>query len=1431
MVTPSYENPHAKWVMTDVMVEDGYDTTNDGFDTYKKKYQYDKPRYDRREREFYGFETVKALDYTMDTSGNPVTVYRRTETKYHNKSYFLNGLVIDNTVYKGAAATPVFSKTINTYAIRTLDASGYINLTGAAQAVTYDTGGREGRRSGAVLLTKTQQYLYELGTTPLTTETNFTYNKYGAVLEHVNLGAAGTADDYKTTIKYHENPELLTMNMVAIPQSITVNAVTGNTLLRQRTTKVELTKGQVTQMATKLNTTEDAITDFEYDSYGNIKKVTLPANETGQRMDYNYTYDSVDNKYIVHTRDAFNYVSTSTYEPKFDKVLSTTDMTGTTMTYTYDKFGRLLTVLAPNELASSKPYTIKFEYYPIVANLPAGTCITTPEKFMPFAVTKHFDVQHPTNDIETITIMDGLARVVQVKKDIQMNVGTSASPTIEERMSVSGMIMYDEFGRVIRQYHPWHEAKQCSVNQLFNSTPTANYSVTTFDQLDRPLKIKDPDGGDTDFVYNLATDGLGAVAHMTRTTVSNTPNPTITEVYKDITGKVTSTKNVLTGTTSTNIWTKFAYNAVGDIMTYTDDANMITSYEYDLAGRKTSMTHPDTGKTSYVYNPSGNVIKLQTANMAADSSIPLPANRYIKYEYDYNRIKTIKYPSPGGTNIANVTYTYGSAGGGTTNNTGRLINQKDATGEQSFVYGKMGEIIKNTRKVICPNVPSRTFITEFGYDSWNRLLTLTYPDNEQVSYSYDLGGNLSSVETSIEPLVYVKRIDYDYFEQRTFIKYGNNTETAYTYTNKLRRLDKLVSKTATNQTFLNGQYTYDKIGNITKFENTAGPLITGKMGGTYTNTYMYDNLSRLTSSIGNYTGDASQAGNNNDYVAAYSTAMEYNTTHGIVKKTQTHTKNTLTVAANSYQDNYTYLADTHRLQNVADANSTMEESFKYDLNGNITVRDKTATDARKLFWDENNRLRAVVDKKLMQHNIYDAAGERVLKGRANVEELYNNGMPVDGSITFQGYTMYPSGYIVLADKGKYTKHYYIGSQRMLSRIGDKDITAFKAVSTMAIEQSETTEAEGESLDEDALRASQVADITDILLKAERGTPVFKEYEPEEEEEEADQANDNAGERAGLMMAPPVLGLYYYHPDHLGSSTYLTDASGLLYQFYLNLPFGETMAEQHSLTEDYETPYKFNGKELDTDTGYYYYGARYYEPRISIWLSTDPLMEKYPDVNPYGYCIQNPINLTDPTGMSVEGNEIDPPVKNPRKAATRPEGMSEAEALSHTVEIEGKKYHKYTSNTVNQALNEINSWFGGSNDYFVEHKEYDPVSDRMLVESIKANAIVAGGGLVINALTPSGKIYEVDGSKTESGKPYIGRTKQESPAKRGVGAKDGRDRTNAKIIDKYNPNKAGHGSYKEQKAIDKRGGIKNLDNKRNEATPKRMEDLKRRYGKY
>ena len=105
--------------------------------------------------------------------------------------------------------------------------------------------------------------------------------------------------------------------------------------------------------------------------------------------------------------------------------------------------------------------------------------------------------------------------------------------------------------------------------------------------------------------------------------------------------------------------------------------------------------------------------------------------------------------------------------------------------------------------------------------------------------------------------------------------------------------------------------------------------------------------------------------------------------------------------------------------------------------------------------------------------------------------------------------------------------------------------------------------------------------------------------------------------------------FYYHPDHLGSSSYITNLDGEVSQHIEYVPFNEVFIEERNNT--WNTPYLFNAKEFDEETGMYYYGARYYEPRLSLWMSADPLEEDYPNLSAYGYCHNNPIILYDPDG--------------------------------------------------------------------------------------------------------------------------------------------------------------------------------------------------------
>ena len=140
-----------------------------------------------------------------------------------------------------------------------------------------------------------------------------------------------------------------------------------------------------------------------------------------------------------------------------------------------------------------------------------------------------------------------------------------------------------------------------------------------------------------------------------------------------------------------------------------------------------------------------------------------------------------------------------------------------------------------------------------------------------------------------------------------------------------------------------------------------------------------------------------------------------------------------------------------------------------------------------------------------------------------------------------------------------------------------------------------------------------------------GPPVMYEKPSDPEDEGAGYGYSNA---EGLEEKD----IYFYHSDHLGSTSYITDANGNATQFVSYKPYGEALIDEHATS--FESPWKFNGKELDAETGLYYYGARYYEPVLALWYGVDALAEKYTSVGGYVYCAGNPVRLVDVDGDSL-----------------------------------------------------------------------------------------------------------------------------------------------------------------------------------------------------
>ena len=568
-------------------------------------------------------------------------------------------------------------------------------------------------------------------------------------------------------------------------------------------------------------------------------------------------------------------------------------------------------------------------------------------------------------------------------------------------------------------------------------------------------------------------------------------------------------------------------------------------------------------------------------------------------------------------------------------------------------------VTKTRRTLIVPNQAIATYVTQWTYDSHNRLIEMIYPDEEKVTYSYNLGGLLEKVRGEKSyGYDYITKLGYDKFEQRIYLKYCNGAETFYTYDNRRRLSNLAVNSGGTS--IMDNAYTFDAVSNVLSVANNASLPQSGNAGGQMAHSYTYDGLYRLASATGTYTGVDSKS-------ASYTLDMGYDNMHRITSKRQHLTQDnvqfngTLNVG---YDLSYTYSSEEGKkfqLESVKDVNYRTEETpegnnvenghvYSYDKNGNLVYvntsrmmkdghRDNSVGE-RKLIWDEENRLLSVDDNGFVSNYWYDADGERTVKTSGESDQVYVNGVFSGGSTNTAKFSLYVSPYLVANQGGRYTKHIYAGSQRIVSKVGD---FASYGSDPRRIEYA-GSETDGLSVDYKSKYTAQQQIIKDHY------TFFDVPYNGTDNNNYADGegfcCNDGTLEAAQAKAMRKVQSRavaksfkdpdnyenlqFFYHPDHLGSSSFITNLDGEVVQHIEYVPFGEVFIEERNSV--WNTPYLFNAKEFDEETGLYYYGARYYEPRLSLWLSTDPAQEKTLHLTTYNFSQNNPINYIDADGL-------------------------------------------------------------------------------------------------------------------------------------------------------------------------------------------------------
>ncbi|WP_436500390.1 SpvB/TcaC N-terminal domain-containing protein [Actinokineospora sp. HUAS TT18] len=1185
--------PESRWVMSRTTVFDGH--PGDGQDLQVSTYRYENGRYDRLEREFYGF--AKVVTEQRD-AGAGDALYRSQTQEYRVDGYYTRGLLVRGATTD--AQGRLFSETVNTYRLRDV-ATGAEAPGDSATATVFPE------------LARTEERFYEGQAAPgKTTAKEMAYDEYGNLVRTLSLADAGTADDLETRLGYSAaTPACRASHIVGVANTMEERGSTG--VLRRRESTVDCTTGDVTQVREQVADGQVAVTDMEFRADGNLKSITKPTTKSGQRYKLDYEYDGVVGVHVEAVTDSFGYRSTTTHELKYGLPTTVTDENGQRMVTAYDSVGRVDSITGPYELPENR-FTIDFEYHP--------------EATVPYAVTRHVDRAADgvrADTIDTIQFADGLKRLVQTKKDSTVAAAAEQNPA--EVMTVSGRTVYDFAGRSVEQYYPLTEPKG-SGNTTFNpSYDSVAPNRVTFDVLDRQVRTVAPDGVVSSVAYGFGADRGGVTRFESVTTDGNGKQR---RTYVDVRSLTTSVKEFNPAGGQPVIWTSYGYDALGQLLTVVDDKNNTTSTAYDLMGRRTIVDNPDSGRVETRYDLASNITAKVTSKLRA-------AGKAVEYDYEFNRLKAIRYPTFTGNN---VTYTYG-APGAADNGANRITGVKDGAGTVSRAYGPLGEVVRENRTVpeSVLNGPARTYTTSYQFDSFNRVLRMTYPDGEVLTYRYDTGGLVDHAAGSKGGFdyTYLARLDYDKFGQRVLMETGTGVRTTYNYDAADRQLAVLKSRLPDGHQFQNISYTYDNVNNIKQLRNDVALPHAKPIGGPSTQTYTYDDLYRLTAATGEYR----YADNKLD---RYSMAVGYDSIHNTTRKTQTHD---IVVSQSAAQ-----------FQTVAyEEPTTVVEDPVHDptLYPPLGVIEEPEEEATSLEPAPDPGTDPIFDPPLSTESAKsESFGTQAAASGTNVQP--------------QRKTTYDYGYNYTAARPHAptavgpVNQVYDANGNLIDTVntlppapGKRRQMVWDEENRLACNQDHARNRTVEQAPAECVSPQQPATVR--YYYDDHGARVVKIAGPQHI-----YPNRSFSERNGTGFKHVFVGetrlatktvkpdstyenhIFYFHNDHLGSSGYVTDEHSNLTEHLEYFAFGETWVNEHP-AQPTPVPYQYGSKELDEETGLYYYGARYYNPRTNVWQSPDPILAQYLEgqpnggvfqpfnLSPYAYANQNPIRMGDPDGRA------------------------------------------------------------------------------------------------------------------------------------------------------------------------------------------------------
>jgi len=1037
------------------------------------------------------------------------------------------------------------------------------------------------------------------------------------------------------------------------------------------------------------------VVSYVYDLAGRLKKRTDAVGAVTS-----YVYDLMGNRMSV--TDPLGHVTTTVYD-ELNQVVSVTDPSGP-ISFAYDALGRVTS--QTDVLGRVTSYVYQANGLPVTQTLSDGAVmrveyddngnVTTVIDAAGNRTTAQYDALNRAiratqpggaftaagfdSNGNPVSVTDLSGRTTLLTYDLMNRPLTSRDPAGNVTTFV-----YDAAGNQTRSIDPDGSVAQMFYDALNRRTrsvdPLGQAYVYTYDAAGRTLTVTDPNGAVTREEYDLAgrriaeTDALGAVIRFVYDLASRLVSQTdalgraISNVY-DAAGRLVRTVDAL------GRGTDFAYDARGNRTSVTDPAGGVSRFAYDAADRLVSASDPLQNTTLFTYDANGN------RTSATD-----PEGHVTRYEYEANgRLAAVVDPLG-----ARRTFTYDGAGRMTSDTAadgGVTHFEYDAAGHLSATVDPLGNRVTrayDARGQLATQTGAKGGVTRFVYDVGGRLTQVADALGGVWTYAYDAAGRLTGIvdanghasdtfvydaggrlTSQSDALGHVTRFDYDAVGNRTRLIKSDGTELRYVYdggdrvtsiqnqsgaslaTLAWNPLDRLISLASPDA---RANYTYDAAGRLTRLEYPSfsktldftldknGRRAKLQLAGEETR-YAYDasgRLSAVTAPVGRG-GQGTAPGT-------------YEFTRDPVGRVLTRKYPNGVLSAYAYDAAGQLLSLAHT---KADGPLLARFAYEYDANGNR----KSMTDAagRHVYgYDKLDRLvHAEAPHGLTQSYAYDAVGNRasltrVLKNRTtplptgqpdSFTQSVSYAYDAANRLLSAGATSYlfdEIGRLVRADvQGEQSTSFsYDAFDRpavitppAASGLPDSRYAYAPQLPSLTFSPAPLG-ARTRKTDSRGMTQYVVDQTGNVAAELDQAGATRRRYTHTTAVDEPLGVTDESGHTSFIL------------PDGLGSVALLTDERGDPVQRYQYDAFG-----QPSVTAQDKNSLKYRAREYDADVRLQYNRARYYDPALGRWITSDPLplavksryhAERLPSpqrLNRCSYADNRPLTLADPTGLTT-----------------------------------------------------------------------------------------------------------------------------------------------------------------------------------------------------